>query len=83
MGKLIGMYNRDLARRLDRLMAPLPKGDAQKSTEPFSLNASTLDGLAEEAANPQAAYLVDIAKVEALDTKGENQKAVQLLDRHV
>ncbi len=83
MGKLIGMYNRDLARRLDRLMAPLPEGDSQKLTELFSPNASTLDGLTEKTANPQAAYLLDIAKAEALDKKGDNQNRVELLQRHV
>ena len=31
----------------------------------------------------QVAYLVDMAKVEALDTMGENRRTVELLDRHV
>ncbi len=66
----IGMYNRDLARRLDRLRAQLPEGDSQKSIEPFSLSASTLDRLTEKTADPQAAYLLDIAKAEALIRRG-------------
>ena len=34
-------------------------------------------------AKNETAYLVDMAKVEALDTMGENRKAVEILDRHV
>ncbi len=64
-------------------MAILPERDFQKSIEPFSLDVSTLDGLTEKPAKQDAAYLVDMAKVEALDTMGENRKAVELLDRHV
>ena len=80
---LVDLYNRDLADGLDRLMAILPKGDSQRSVEPFSLDLSTLDGLTEEPAKHEVAYLVDMARVEALDTMGENQKAVAILDRHV
>ncbi len=79
----IGMYNRDLAQRLDRLIALLVKGEAQKLTELFSPNASTPEGLTEKTAIPQAAYLLDIAKAEDLDQKGDNQNRVELLQRHV
>ena len=34
-------------------------------------------------AKHEAAYLVDMARVEALDTMGEKEKAVAILDRHV
>ena len=68
---------------LDSLMALLPTGDSQRSVEPFSLNASPLDGLTEKPAKHEAAYLVDMARVEALDTMGESRKAVEILDRHV
>ncbi len=81
--RLVDLYNRDIAEGLDRLMAILPKGDCQKSIEPFSLDVSTLDGLTEKPAKHDAAYLVDMARVEALDTMGEKEKAVAILDRHV
>ena len=81
--RLVDLYNRDLAEGLDRLMALLPEGESQKSVEPFSLDVSILNGLIEKPAKHEAAYLVDMAKVEALDTVGENRKAVELLDRHV
>ena len=81
--RLVDLYNRDLSDGLDSLIAILPKGDSQKSIEPFSLDLSTLDGLTKKPAKHEAAYLVDMAKVEALDTMGENRKAVELLERHV
>ena len=68
---------------LDRLMDILPKGDSQQSVKPFSLDLSTLDGLTAIPAKHEAAYLVDMARVEALDTMGEKEKAVAILDRHV
>ncbi len=64
-------------------MAILPERDFQKSIEPFSLDVSTLDGLTEKPAKHEAAYLVDMARVEALDTMGVKEKAVAILDRHV
>ncbi len=81
--RLVDLYNRDLAEGLDRLMAILPKGNSQKTVEPFSLNVSTLDKPTGKPAGREAAYLVDMAKVEALDTMGEKEKAVAILDRHV
>ncbi len=81
--RLVDLYNRDLAEGLDRLIALLPKGNSQKSIETFSLNVSTPVGLTEQAAGHDAAYLVDMARVEALDTMEEKEKAVELLDRHI
>ena len=81
--RLVDLYNRDLAEGLDRLIAILPEGDSHKSDETFSLDLCTLHELTEKPATHDAAYLADMARVEALDTMGENQKAVELLDRHV
>ena len=81
--RLVTLYNRDLAEGLDLLEAVAPNSANGSPVESFSLG---LEGLAKIAANPaihQAAYLVDMAKVEALDTMGEHWKAVELLDRHV
>ena len=44
---------------------------------------SALDALTEKPAKDEAAYLVDMARVEALDTMGEKEKAVAILERHV
>ena len=70
--RLVDLYNRDLAGELDRLMALLPEGDTLQSVERFSLDASILEGLTEKPAKHEAAFLVDMAKVEALDTIGDN-----------
>jgi len=83
IGRLVDLNNRALADGLDRLIALLPVGNSQKSVEPFGLDVSTLDGLTEQPAKHETAYLVDMAKVDALDTLGEKEKAVKLLDRHV
>ncbi len=64
-------------------MALLPNGDCQKSVEPFSLDLSTLDELTEQPARHETSYLVDLARVEALDLIGESWKAVKLLERHL
>ena len=81
--RLVDLYNRYLAEGLDRLIAILPKGDSAQSNEPFSLDVSILDSPTEKPAKHDAAYLVDMARVEALDTIGENRRAIELLDRHV
>ncbi len=80
--RLVDLYNRDLADGLDRLIALLSEADSQKSVEPFSLDVSAQDGPTEQPALHGAAYLVDMARVEALHTLGETRKAVELLDRH-
>ena len=81
--RLADLYNRNLAEGLDHLATLVPGHDSSKSDGPFFLDLSSLDKLSENPAKHQIAYLVDIAKVEALDTMGENQKAVELLDRYV
>ena len=81
--KSADLYNRNLAEGLDRLATRVPEGGSQKTDEPFCLVLSTLGKLVAEPGKHQVAYLVDMAKIEALDTMGENGKAVELLDRHV
>ena len=80
---MVDLYNLDLADGLDHLIALLPKGDSQKPIGPFALDVSTLDELTEKPAKHETAYLVDLARVEALDTMGEAMKAVEILERRV
>lgn len=70
--KLVELYNRNLAGGLDRLAALAPEGNYQKSDEPFYLDESALEKLSGKPAKLQIAHLVDMAKVEALDTMGED-----------
>jgi len=52
-------------------------------TGPASHDLKALEQRAGKQARLQIDYLMDMAKVEALDALGENRKAVELLDRHV
>ena len=79
----MGLYNGNLAEEMDRLATLLSESKSVKPGKPFSLDLSPLEKSTRKAASHQVAYLVDMAKVEALDTMGENRKAVALLDRHV
>ncbi|MFQ6027185.1 MAG: hypothetical protein ACE5Q6_06815 [Dehalococcoidia bacterium] len=81
--RLVDLYSSNLSEELDRLATLLPEGDSEKSEESFHIDLPTLEELSGKSTRHQVAYLVDMAKVEALDTMGENRKAVELLDRHV
>ena len=65
--RLVDLFHRDLAEDLERLATIADEGDFQKSDETFYLDSSILEKLADGLAEHQAAYLVDMAKVEALD----------------
>ena len=81
--RLVDLFNGNLAKELDRLATLSAEGESGKPDEPYCLDLSPLDKLTGMVASHQVAYLVDMAKVEALDTMGENRKAVELLDRHI
>ncbi|MFQ6028096.1 MAG: hypothetical protein ACE5Q6_11440 [Dehalococcoidia bacterium] len=81
--RLVDLYNENLLEELDRLATVMPEGESGKLNKPCSLGLSSLEKLAGRATAHQVAYLVDMAKVEALDAMGENRRAVELLDRHV
>ena len=81
---LSNLYNRNLYEGLDRLATLatwVTKGDSGKSTEPFYLDLSTLEDLVAKPGKHRISHLEDMAKVEALDTMGENRRAEELLDR--
>ncbi|MFQ6029304.1 MAG: hypothetical protein ACE5Q6_17650, partial [Dehalococcoidia bacterium] len=81
--RLVGLYNGNLAEGLDQMTTMLPRGKPERPNEPFFLELAALQKLADKPVSQQVDYLVDMAKVEALDATGENCKAVELLDRHV
>ncbi len=58
-------------------------GEPRGPDEPFFLKIASLQKLAEKPVRHQVAYLLNMARVEALNTMGENRRAVELLDRHV
>ena len=81
--RLVDLHNENLAEELDRLATMLSEADSPNSPEPFCLDIEALGKLSGKPVSHQAAYLLDMARFEALDTMGENRKAVELLDRHV
>lgn len=81
--RLAKLYNCNLAEGLDHLVASMTENTSQKSYELFYLDLLGSVKLSEQPTKHQVAYLVHLAKVEALDALGENRKAVELLGRHV
>jgi hypothetical protein len=47
------------------------------------VDVAAVEARAETVGTAQAAFLVDMARAEALDAMGENQAAVQLMGRHI
>ena len=83
MEKTVGIYNEDLAGSIERLEGLLNEpGDGLDTT----LLAIDLAGLVENVqgvAENQVAYMVDMAKADALDLLGETRQAFEMVDRHV
>jgi len=81
--KLVDIYNEGLAtdiESLERLL--IETGDAQDES-PLTIDLAGLIENVHEAAREQVAYLVDMAKADALDLLGETRQAFELMDRHV
>ena len=81
--KTVGIYNRALAgdiERLERLMDQT--GDGQEESMLTIDLAGSFESV-QGAAREQVAYMVDMAKAEALELLGETRQAYDLVDRHV
>ena len=50
---------------------------------PLTIDLAGLIENAQGAVTKQVAYMVDMAKADALDLLGENRQALELVDRHV
>ena len=81
--KLVNLYNRNLAADLELLDASADESDGERPNYPYTIDLSNLLAKKQSAATDQVAYLVDMAKAEALDAMGETEQAVALVDRHV
>jgi hypothetical protein len=81
--KLVDLYNGNLAAGLELLDSAVDGPDVQESEYHQTINLSVLRRRTEGAASSQAAYLVDMAKAEALDSMGEMGAAAALVDRHI
>ncbi len=81
--KTVGVYNENLAGDIERLEWLLNgTGDEQQASD-IKVDLPELNENVQGAAKGQVAYLVDVAKADALEMLGENQKAVELVDRHI
>ena len=81
--KLVDLNNRDLTGDLELLDRAAGGSDAKGSENRHSIDLSSLRGGTQVVATDPAAYLVDMAKAEALDMMGEPEKATKLVDRHI
>ncbi len=80
--KLINIYNESLATGIDEARRALNDGpEEQKSS--LTIDVVELTKRTCEPAKDQMAYLVDMAKAEALDLMGEAGKGLTLVERYV
>ena len=81
--KLVNIYNEALAgdiERSERLL--METGDGQDES-PLTIDLAGLVETVQGSAREQGAYLVDMAKADALDLLGETRQAFELVERHV
>ena len=81
--KLVVIYNEALARDLEQLEKLLIKPGGDQDESPLSLDLAGLIEQVQGSVIEQVAYMVDMAKADALDLLGENRQALELVDRHV
>ena len=81
--KTVDIYNDALAGDIERLGSLLnDTGDGPRES-PLTIDLVGLIENVQGTAKAQVAYLVDMAKADALDLLGESRQALELLDRHV
>jgi len=81
--KTVGIYNDALAGDIERLERLLNEtGDGQDESS-LKIDLPGLIESVQRAAMEQVAYMVDMAKADALDLLGESRQAFELVDRHV
>ena len=81
--KLVDIYNEALAgdiERSERLL--METGDGQDES-PLTIDLAELVETVQGSAREQVAFLVDMAKADALDLLGETRQAFELVERHV
>ena len=81
--KKVGIYNDALAGDIERLDTLLMETRDGQRESPLPIDLAGLIENAQGAARGQVAYMVDMAKADALDLLGETRQAFELVDRHV
>jgi len=81
--KLVGNYNEDLAGSIERVEMLLDETRDGQQASRLTIGLSGLIENVDGAAKEQVAYLVDMAKADALEVVGDTRQALELVDRHV
>ena len=81
--KTAGIYNDALAGDIERLEMLLIEAGDRHEESPLTVDLVGSIESIQSAARAQVAYMVDMAKADALDLLGETRQAVELVDRHV
>ena len=81
--KLVGIYNEALAGDIERLERLLIETEDGQDESPLMIDLAGLLENVQGPAREQVAYMVDMAKADALDLLGEARLAFELVDRHV
>ena len=81
--KTVDIYNDSVAEDIERLEKLLNETEDGESKSQLTIDRTGLVEAVREAVVNQVAYMVDMAKAEALDLLGESRQAVELVDQHV
>ena len=81
--KLVNIYNEALAGDIERSERLLIEPGEGQNQSPLTIDLAGLVETVQGSAREQVAYLVDMAKADALDLLGETRQAFELVDRHV
>ena len=81
--KTVNIFNGDLAGDLERLERLLAEAEDGQDESSLTVDLAGLMENVGEAATEQIAYLVDLAKADALEILGENRQALEFVDRRV
>ena len=81
--KMVDIYNEALAENIERLERLLSETRDEQGGSPLTIDRGGLIESVQGVAKEQVAYMVDMAKADALDLLGETRQAFELVDRHV
>ena len=80
---MVGIYNEVLAEDIERLEALVSEAVDGQNRSPLTIDLPGLTENVQVSGREQVAYMVDMAKADALDLLGESRQAFELVDRHV
>ena len=81
--KLVNIYNEALAGDIERSERLLIEPGGGQDESPLTIDLAGLVETVQGSAREQVAFLVDMAKADALDLLGETRQAFELVERHV